>query len=453
MKKAQPLIIFIGIYAALYLVLWNFFPKFHGMITFLFVALLLDFYLWSSVWPYLVKKRVIIRSPITALYWTPALLFVVLIFIGLVHSFLEWNLFLRTQLLSLLMITLFAKTIPLLFLIVTDLIHLLRLAFVRLVFRMEAMGSHRKRTLPTIGWVAGGFIWLVLFLGITFWAFDYRINTIKVPLQNLPTAFIGYRIVHLSDIHLGSWTCKSELQEAVEYVNALKPDVIVFTGDMFNYATSDGFGFEAILNHLSAKDGVYAVLGNHDYGDYVRWPDANAKQTNMLQLTEWYHHLGWRVLRNESVVLKHGGDSIALIGVENWGAERRFQQYADMPKALKGVSEVPVKILLSHDPSHWDSIVSKKYPEIGLTLSGHTHGGQLGIETTWFQWSPVAWFYKHWGGLYENLTPNKTTNQFLYVNRGLGTVGYSGRVGINPEISLIILVQKAQPNSLNGSSQ
>ncbi len=264
-------------------------------------------------------------------------------------------------------------------------------------------------------------------------------KTIEISFNNLPHAFNGYRIVQLSDIHLGSWTYKDELERAVEITNALKPDVILFTGDMFNYATSDGYGFEGILSKLSARDGVFAILGNHDYGDYVRWPNEHAKHNNMELLEEWYKSLGWILLRNESVMLKRDNDSIALIGVENWGAGQRFQKFADLDKALQGVSGVPVKILLSHDPSYWDSIVSKKHPEIGLTLSGHTHGGQFGIETSLINWSPVEWTYQHWGGLYDNLIENTATKQYLYVNRGLGTVGYSGRVGMDPEISLIIL--------------
>lgn len=439
MKKRRPLIFFICLYGAIYLILWNFFPKFHGMITFFFIALLMDIYLWSSISRAISAQKPHFRYPITLLYWIPALLFVTLVIVGMFHPFLNWNIFLRTQLLSLVMITFIAKAIPIVFLLVADMLRVVRM-LIRIHGHFQPFSlPPRLRALSFTGWISGGFLWLLLFLGITVWVFNFRVSTIHIPLQNLPVSFNGLRIVHLSDIHLGSWTCRSKLEEAVGITNSLKPDVILFTGDMFNYATSDGYGFEGILSKLSAKDGVFAILGNHDYGDYVRWPDERAKLENMKLLDEWYLNLGWRLLRNKSLVVKRGGDSIALIGVENWGAGQRFQKYADLDKALQGVSGVPVKILLSHDPSYWDSIVSKKYPEIGLTLSGHTHGGQFGIETSLISWSPVEWIYRHWGGLYDNLIQNTATKQYLYVNRGLGTVGYSGRVGMDPEISLIIL--------------
>jgi predicted MPP superfamily phosphohydrolase len=189
----------------------------------------------------------------------------------------------------------------------------------------------------------------------------------------------------------------------------------------------------AVFSSLKAPLGVFSILGNHDYGDYVSWPSADAKKENLDKLKSIHAAMGWRLLLNEHVSLEKDGASIGLIGIENWGARANFAKYGDLKKAYQGADQYPFKILLSHDPSHWDAEVCKHYGDIDLMLSGHTHGMQFGVEIPGFRWSPVQYVYKQWGGLY------KKGDQHLYVNRGFGFLGYPGRVGILPEITLIEL--------------
>jgi predicted MPP superfamily phosphohydrolase len=214
-----------------------------------------------------------------------------------------------------------------------------------------------------------------------------------------------------------------------------KPDLILFTGDLVNNKSEEIVPYIDVFKTLNAPLGVYSVLGNHDYGDYVSWPSDEAKKQNLDRLKQHHADMGWRLLMNEHVILERHNQKLALIGIENWGA-RGFTKYGDMKKAVAGLedSNIPVKILLSHDPSHWDAQVRKDYPDIALTLSGHTHGMQFGIEIPGFKWSPVQYLYKQWAGLYQE------NGQFLYVNRGFGFLGYQGRLGILPEITLIELV-------------
>lgn len=264
--------------------------------------------------------------------------------------------------------------------------------------------------------------------------YRYNLTRKKLLLKNLPDEFKGMRIIQISDIHAGSFDDPEAVKEGIDTIMQEKPDLIVFTGDLVNDRADEVAPYIEIFNKLKAPLGVYSVLGNHDYGDYYRWPSDEDKKRNLEQLKQHHASMGWRLLVNEHVVLERNKQQIALIGIENWGA-RGFTQYGDMQKAVAGLKEadVPVKILLSHDPSHWEAEVRKDYPDITLTLSGHTHGMQFGIDIPGLKWSPVQYVYKHWAGLYQQ---NK---QYLYVNRGFGFIGYQGRLGILPEITLIEL--------------
>jgi len=214
---------------------------------------------------------------------------------------------------------------------------------------------------------------------------------------------------------------------------------IFFTGDLVNYKTGEAYRFENILNKLKAGYGIFATLGNHDYGDYTRWPSQTAKMKNLTDLYEFFDRLGWKLLNNEHHLLENEDGQLAVIGVENWGAYSRFPKYGDIEKAAAGTEDAAVKLLLSHDPTHWDVVISKKYPDIDVTFAGHTHGFQFGIDTRRVKWSPAQWVYKHWAGMYQNPAATEKP-QYLYVNRGLGTIGYPGRVGILPEITLFELL-------------
>ena len=264
--------------------------------------------------------------------------------------------------------------------------------------------------------------------------YRYKIRRVPVLLKDLPQGFKGLKIAQISDIHSGSFDNQEAVSEGVASILKEKPDLILFTGDLVNNKAEEIVPYMDIFKVLKAPLGVYAILGNHDYGDYVSWSSDEAKKQNLEQLKQHHDSMGWRLLINEHVILERNNQQIALIGIENWGA-RGFTKYGDMKKAVAGLedSNMPVKILMSHDPSHWDAQVCKDYQDIALTLSGHTHGMQFGIEIPGFKWSPVQYLYKQWAGLYQQ------QDQYLYVNRGFGFLGYQGRLGILPEITIIEL--------------
>lgn len=266
-------------------------------------------------------------------------------------------------------------------------------------------------------------------------AYKYKVHKVKVKAPNLPEAFHGFKIVQLSDMHSGSFFSNTPLQTAFNLVLEQKPDIIFFTGDLVNNEAAETAMHLESYKMLKARYGVFSCLGNHDYGDYKVWESEEAKAKNLEDLKEVHRASGWRLLMNEHVPIEKDGQKIAVLGIENWGGNLRFPRYGKLENAHAGTEEYPFKILLSHDPSHWDVQVSQeaKYKDIDLTLSGHTHGMQFGIEIPGFKWSPVQYAYKHWAGLY------KQDNQHLYVNRGLGFLGYPGRVGIWPEITVIEL--------------
>jgi predicted MPP superfamily phosphohydrolase len=264
--------------------------------------------------------------------------------------------------------------------------------------------------------------------------YRYQLKRLKLSLKDLPSEFKGLRIIQISDIHSGSLDDPEAVAKGVDLIMREKPDLIFFTGDLVNNQAEEVIPYLKIFSQLKAPMGVFSVLGNHDYGDYVSWPSEEAKKENLDALKQHHADLGWRLLLNEHVLLERNNQQIALIGIENWGA-RGFTKYGDMKKAVAGLEHVnaPIKILLSHDPSHWEAEVRKEYRDISLMLSGHTHGMQFGIDIPGFKWSPVQYVYKQWAGLYQE------ENQSLYVNRGYGFIGYQGRLGILPEITLIEL--------------
>ncbi|HWB91924.1 MAG TPA: metallophosphoesterase [Puia sp.] len=265
--------------------------------------------------------------------------------------------------------------------------------------------------------------------------YNYRIHRVRLAFDNLPAAFKGLKIVQLSDIHTGSLNNLAAVNRGIDMVLAQKPDLILFTGDVVNnIATELTADYQAVFSRLKAPMGVFSTLGNHDYGDYLWWETAELKKANLDRLKQIEKEMGWRLLMNEHVALERGGEQIALIGIENWSAKARFPKYGRMDLAYRGAEKYPFKLLMSHDPSHWDAEIRPHYPDIDLMLSGHTHGMQFGVELPGFKWSPVQFLYKQWAGLYTQ------GRQQLYVNRGYGFIGYPGRFGILPEITVIELV-------------
>ncbi|WP_224485045.1 metallophosphoesterase [Robertkochia aurantiaca] len=266
--------------------------------------------------------------------------------------------------------------------------------------------------------------------------YDYRVLRYTLEFDDLPESFDGYRITQISDIHSGSFDDRNKISYAVDLINEQNSDVILFTGDMVNSVASEMHPWVDIFSRLKAKDGMYSVLGNHDYGDYAEWPSEEEKEANLEELKRIQKQIGFDLLLNENRYLERNGEKIALVGVENWGAGG-FKKAGDLARASEGVRSDDFKILLSHDPSHWEYEVLKHQDHYHLTLSGHTHGMQFGVEIPgWFKWSPAKYRYKYWAGIYQEL------GQYINVNRGLGFIGYPGRVGIWPEVTVIELKKK-----------
>lgn len=263
--------------------------------------------------------------------------------------------------------------------------------------------------------------------------YRFRVLNYDLEFKDLPKEFHNYTITQISDIHSGSFDNRKKIEYGVSLINKQQSDVILFTGDMVNNITTEMEPWAELFASLDAPDGKYSVLGNHDYGDYINWDTEEAKAQNLEDLKKLQHQMGFDLLLNENRYLKKGADKIALIGVENWG-RGGFRKDGDLKKAAHGIGQADFKILLSHDPSHWEDQVIHDDLHYHLTLSGHTHGMQFGIEIPgWVKWSPVKWRYKYWAGIYEEL------GQFINVNRGFGFLGYPGRVGIWPEITVIRL--------------
>jgi predicted MPP superfamily phosphohydrolase len=293
-------------------------------------------------------------------------------------------------------------------------------------------GTPNIQLLKNIGAIVALLIFVFTFYGIIHGRYHYKVNNIQLEYSNLPKAFDGFRIVQISDWHIGSYYGKPDrIEEAVQKINSLKPDLLVFTGDLVNNLSSEVDEFMISLQKLEAKHGVYSVLGNHDYGEYVSWENDEEKNINLRQLKEKEEQAGFNLLLNESAIIEVKGEKIALVGVENWGLPP-FPQHGNLKKAMKNCDSIPFKILLSHDPSHWDAEVKGK-TNVDLTLSGHTHGMQFGFILKNFKWSPVKLKYPRWAGLYNH------SDQKLYVNVGIGFIGFPGRVGIRPEIAVIEL--------------
>ena len=262
---------------------------------------------------------------------------------------------------------------------------------------------------------------------------NYRVLNYELEFNDLPAEFDGYKITHISDIHSGSLQKINKVEYAVDLINKQNSDLVLFTGDFVNNKAIELNKWKKIFSKIKAKDGKFSVLGNHDYGDYVNWKSDQEKKENFKNLLNSQKEMGFKLLLNESVNIKSLNQSISLVGVENWG-KGGFRKNGDIDKACLGLRKKDFKVVMSHDPSHWDQILLNHQTHFHLTLSGHTHGMQFGIEIPgWIKWSPVKWVYKYWAGIYYE------KNQYLNVNRGFGVLGFPGRVGVWPEISVITL--------------
>lgn len=296
---------------------------------------------------------------------------------------------------------------------------------------------HRRlRIIALFGASFGAVLFILLWWGALVTRNSIDVRRVDVPVADLPAAFNGYRIVQISDIHTGTFGSNPRfLEKMVSRINELHPDIILFTGDIVNRHSSELAPFMPVLSGLKAPDGVWSVMGNHDYGEYYSWPSVKDRLDDVIALKSMQHEMGWTMLNNSHSVIRHGADSIVLIGVENIG-DPPFTTYGNLGVAYPRLSDRSKKILLSHNPAHWvDSIANKKDVNIDLTLAGHTHAMQIRL----FGKSPAALRYKTWGGLYAD-----SIGRSLYVNTGIGEVGFPSRIGATPEITLITLTEKAK---------
>ncbi|RMZ50781.1 metallophosphoesterase [Flavobacteriaceae bacterium PRS1] len=277
-----------------------------------------------------------------------------------------------------------------------------------------------------------------LLYGMYIGKYNFKVLKYTLYFEDLPDAFNGYKITQISDIHSGSFDNKEKIEYAVDLVSEQQSDVIFFTGDLVNNKAEEMIPWMDTFSRLKAKDGIFSILGNHDYGDYVRWESEEAKKQNLIDLAKVHRDIGFDLLMNESRFLEKDGQRIAIVGIENWG--KGFKQKGDLVKAAHNIDANDFKILMSHDPTHWEQQVIEDDYHYHLTLSGHTHGMQFGIEIPgWIKWSPVKWRYKYWAGIY------KEKGQYINVNRGFGFLAYPGRVGIWPEITVIELKKGSNP--------
>lgn len=277
-----------------------------------------------------------------------------------------------------------------------------------------------------------GVIFLVILFGLTKGKHFYKVRKETIFFPDLPEAFDGFTITQLSDIHSGSFSDAGGVQKGLDLVEAQKSDLLLFTGDLVNNMASEMDPWIGGFTKLQAPYGKFSVLGNHDYGDYIRWESKEAQAANLDRLKAVHGEMGFNLLLNEAVTINKQGQSISLIGVENWG-KGGFHKYGDLKRATVDVPDHSFKVLMSHDPSHWDEVTIDHHQHVHLTLAGHTHGMQFGIELFGFKWSPIKYVYKQWAGLYEQ------QGKYLYVNRGFGFLGLKGRIGMWPEIAVLTL--------------
>ena len=405
-----------------------------------FIILSIDFYYYRALKSFVKNYNPFLKNILKISYWIFTLSTIAFMFFAASY-FLEKTpppKFARTYIMGTIMIVGVSKLIGTLFILIYDIVK-----FIIWIINKTPSKSNNSATKISISridfikktaLIASIIPFSTLMFGVLKSAFDYTIHNQKLKIPNLPNAFKGLKVVQVSDIHSGSFISTEPLEKAIKMITDEKPDIVFFTGDLVNEITEEVLPFMDTLSKITAPLGVFSILGNHDYGDYF-YPkeDLESKKHNYDLMKAVHKKLGWKLLLNENHVIEKDNERLAILGVENWGSELRFPKLGDIDKAKKGCLANDVKLLLSHDPTHWDAHVLPNHPDIAATFSGHTHGMQFGVEIPGFKWSPSQYIYKNWAGLYAE------KEQQLYVNRGLGFLGYPGRVGILPEITVFEL--------------
>ena len=410
-----------------------------GRLPFIIAASILilafDIYCFKAIISVFKKWKPTTKKIFTILYWSYSILLIIGVFAGI---YLNLFLTLRAMILVAFFLTVACKVAMLPFLVLDD----IRRLYIKLTRKKEVTSNapvaetdqiSRSEFLVKAGLVAAAVPLTSLSWGIISGAYDYQVRRVNLVLPNLPKAFDGITMAQISDIHSGSFYNKTAVKGGVEMLMGEKPDFVFFTGDLVNNLTNEVRDYQDIFSKVKAPLGVYSSLGNHDYGDYYFGKESSpAKVKNLKDMVDVHKVMGYDLLMNEHRRLKVDGEEIGILGIENWGMGR-FPKYGKMELAVQNTDDLPVKLLLSHDPSHWRGEVLKKYTQIDAMFIGHTHGMQFGVRLKEYQWSPVQYIYKEWAGLYQE------QKQQLYVNVGYGFLGYPGRVGVLPEITLFTL--------------
>ncbi len=404
---------------------------------FLFVVLLaIDLYAFQAFRVIAQGWSATARNILTVAYWLVPVFTLVLILVGTYTDFPNTNKTTFTILRTLVFIAYVSKFVAIPFLLIDDLRRAGSYVANRWLNVDTTFDASRSRFLSQFGLLLGGLPLVTLTYGMVRNPYRYQLFRQKVKIEALPSELEGLRIVQISDIHSGSFTFKDPVRDAIDLINGVNPDLVLFTGDLVNDRSDEMDAYMDVFDKIRARHGVFSVLGNHDYGDYAEWESPEAKRENLEKMKRIHGQLGWNLLMNENRKLDINGQEVAVIGVENYSTHPRFPTYGDLPQAHKGTEGAKLKLLLSHDPSHWQDQVTTMFQDIAITFSGHTHGFQFGVEIPgFFKWSPVQYIYKQWAGLYQE------GKQYLYVNRGLGFIGYPGRVGILPEVTLLELTR------------
>ena len=394
----------------------------------------LDFYVWSVF-----KSQIINRSYLKYVFWAITIITIALMYFPAINTNMTLYPNYMVVIFGFVFTIIFSKLAMVLPLLIDDILRLFRYIyqsiFVNKSLSLGGSPISRLDFLKNTALGLGALTFSVFSYGIIIGRFNFKKHVVDLSLKNFPKGAKPLKIVQISDLHLGSFQRKDKLMEAVELINEENPDLIFFTGDLVNNHASEAKPFVDILKQLKAKYGKYAVLGNHDYADYIgldlKTDEGRSKWNNNFQeIKQHYANSDFELLLNETRTLSLNDMQVNVVGVENWG-DGRFSKYGDLGKAMETAKEGIPTFLLSHDPTHWTNKVLPFSKHIDLQLAGHTHGMQFGIEIGGVKWSPSQWKYKFWAGLYQD------REQYLYVNRGIGHLGYPGRVGIMPEITIL----------------
>lgn len=418
--------------------------KVFGFVVFALFFFLIDLYTWQGV-------KLLVRNTsdqtkrwIAAVYWGYS---ISLILFFLAFRFMQFHMepiimrFVAALIFSIFII----KLIWTFFLIIDDVLRVFRW-FTQDIFKpsvagyesnAEGRGISRLAFLNYLGLGVAALFFSNALWGVVKGAHNYLVRRRNLVINDLPDAFEGLKLIQISDIHCGSFWDRKAVERGIELINAQKPDMIFFTGDLVNDTAKEARPWIEVFKKIKAPMGVFSILGNHDYGDYVAWDSKEAKENNFQLMLQNHKDLGWDLLLDESRVINKDGQKLAVIGVQNWSEKGRFPKYGNLEKAYKQSESAQVKLLLSHDPSHWRAQVLNQKKDIAVQFSGHTHGMQFGVDSRFYRWSPIKYLYKEWIDLYTE------GNQSLYVNRGFGYLGYPGRMGIYPEITVFTLTKNS----------